>query len=277
MMIGLPAMVYPSGSKASRPDRLPFLEDPDQGPEAGADRQQGHDHGLERDDHRAEEQEQDHGARDQRQPDGEGRPLALRHEEVVTGRRTATDLGGDAVPGVDRADDRDHVGRGGLRWRQGTDGVESDGRAVDVARQQRVEAGRTLVRGQGEQTRDLFGGQLRAGLRVADRERAFDPVDPVEAVDGRGERRDRGDVLGRGRIARHVREDDDRGRLAGRELGLERDVGVAALDPGRVDLSARHALLESQERGAGDEQDGERRDQHGEGAAHDGMRDALPA
>ena len=47
-----------------------------------------------------------------------------------------------------------------------------------------------------------------------------------------------------------VGEDDDRRRLARRELGLQRDVGVAALDAGRVDLGARDALLEAQERGA---------------------------
>ena len=42
-----------------------------------------------------------------------------------------------------------------------------------------------------------------------------------------------------------VGEDDDRGRLAGRELGLERDVRIAALDAGRVDLGARDALLDA--------------------------------
>ena len=36
----------------------------------------------------------------------------------------------------------------------------------------------------------------------------------------------------------------------GGELGLERDIGVAALDAGRVDLGVRDALLEPQERRA---------------------------
>ena len=74
-----------------------------------------------------------------------------------------------------------------------------------------------------------------------------------------------------------VGQDDDRRRLARGELGLERDVGVAALDAGRVDLGARDALLEAQERAADDEQEGERRDEDGDRTAHDRVGDALPA
>ena len=74
-----------------------------------------------------------------------------------------------------------------------------------------------------------------------------------------------------------VGEDDDRGRLARCELGLEGDVRVPALHAGRVDLGAGHALLEAQERAADDEQEGQGRDEDRDRPAHDGVRDALPA
>ena len=47
---------------------------------------------------------------------------------------------------------------------------------------QRVEARRLLVGRQGVQRGDLLRRQLGAGLRVADRERALDPVDALERV-----------------------------------------------------------------------------------------------
>ena len=110
-----------------------------------------------------------------------------------------------------------------------------------------------------------------------DGERALDPVDALDAVDrGRvvGDGLDVGDV---GRCAGDVGEDDDRRRLTRGELGLERDVRVAALDTRRVDLGPRHALFETQERAAEEEQEGERRDDDGDRMAHDRVGDALPA
>ena len=68
----------------------------------------------------------------------------------------------------------------GLRRRKRADRVEADRGAADVLLAERVEARRPLVGRQRVERRDLLGRQLGAGLRVADRERAFDPVDAVE-------------------------------------------------------------------------------------------------
>ena len=115
-----------------------------------------------------------------------------------------------------------------------------------------------------------------AGSRIGER-----PLDPVDAVH---RRRASARVVGQGRDGRgvgrralDVGEDDDRRGLARRELGLERDVGVAALDAGRVDRRRPARPAPVAERDAGDEQDGQRRDQDRDRAAHDGVGDALPA
>ena len=73
-----------------------------------------------------------------------------------------------------------------------------------------------------------------------------------------------------------VGQDRDRRRLARGELGLKRDIRIAALDAGRVDLGTRDALLEPQERAAGDQQDGEGGNEDGDRPTHHGMGDALP-
>ena len=178
-----------------------LLEDPDEGPEAGGDREQGHDHGLDRDDDRAEQQEQDQRARDA----GSARPR--------TGARSACETRKSwpaaalpptcvvmPVAGIDRADDRDHVGRGRPRRRQRADRVEADGAAADVLRQQRVEArgGRWPV-GQRVERRRPARASARAGLRVVDRERALDPVDAVDRGDRSPRSRSRACDVGRGR------------------------------------------------------------------------------
>ena len=59
MMIGLPAMVNPGEVKPSELEQVALLEDPDEGAEAGGDREQGHHDRLDRDHERAEQQEQD--------------------------------------------------------------------------------------------------------------------------------------------------------------------------------------------------------------------------
>ena len=90
MMIGLPATVNPGEVKPRTFDRLPVLEDPDEGAEAGGDRQQGHHDRLQRDHDRAEQQEQDQAAREERDPDRVRHGVALAdHEVVALGREPA--------------------------------------------------------------------------------------------------------------------------------------------------------------------------------------------
>ena len=89
-----------------------------------------------------------------------------------------------------------------------------------------------------------------------------------------GDGRDRGDVR---RRPLDVGEDDDRRGLARGELGLERDVGIAALDAGRVDVGAGDALDHVAVRDAGDEQDGQGRDHDLDRVTHDPQGDVLPA
>ena len=226
-----------------------FLEDPDEGAEARGDRQQGHHDRLRRDDDRAEQQEQDQTTREQGQPDGpRGARLGL--EEVVAGCGVPP-TGRDAVAGVDRADRRDEVRRRRLRRRDRADRVEADRSVADVLLAERVEARWLLVRRQGVQRGNLLRRQLGAGLRVAHRERALDPVDAIEPNQLIAVGVERGDGLDRRGRARNVGQDDDRRRLAGGEFGVERDVRVAALEAGRVDLRAGHTLSELEERDAG--------------------------
>ena len=137
----------------------------------------------------------------------------------------------------------------GFGRRDRADRIEPDGGAANVAVEQGVEPGRALPVGQGVERRDLVWRQRRAGLWVGDGERALDPVDPVEL--GQLRRRSRSGRRSFARIRRralHVGEDHDRRRLARRELGLQGDVGIPALDARRIDLRAGHALLEAQDR-----------------------------
>ena len=63
MMIGLPAIGEPGRLEAEHAPEVALLEDEHQGAERCGDREQRHDHGLDRDHDRAEQQEQDQRAR----------------------------------------------------------------------------------------------------------------------------------------------------------------------------------------------------------------------
>ena len=195
----------------------------------------------------------------------------------MTDRGAATDLGRDPDTRIDRPDLRDEPGCGRPRRGQRADGIEPDGGPAHISVEEFVEAGGTLPSGQSVERGHLVRGQECAGRRVVDDERALDPVDPFQRIDPPGVRIDRPDVVEARRGPGDVGQDDDRCRFTGGELGLERHIRIAALDAGRVDLSARDALDEAKERAAGDEQDGQGRDQHRDRAAHDTSSDPLPA
>ena len=178
----------------------------------------------------------------QRQPDGLRRAFALRDEEVVGGRGAAADLGRDPVARDRRADDRDQVG--GRRVWPAASGLIASSRTVEPRTYRSssgIEPGRSLARRAGRRARRPRPAVSGAPVcRVGDRERALDPVDALDRR--RAASRSRSSaaiVVGVGRRALDVGEDHDRRRLARRELGLEGDVRVAALDAGRVDLGAR--------------------------------------
>ena len=96
MMIGLPAMVYPSGSKLSRFERLPSWKIQTSAPKLAVIESRVMMTALIGMHDRPEQQEQDQAAGEQRQPDGVRRALGLRDEEVVADRGAAADLGRDA-------------------------------------------------------------------------------------------------------------------------------------------------------------------------------------
>ena len=203
-MIGLPAMVYPSGSKSSRPLQVALLEDPDERPEARRERQQGHHHGLDRDRNRPEQQEQDDRRGEQRGTDGPRDPLGLAHQEVLADGRAAAHLHPRERRVEGNASDLgDHVSRGGRGRVVRADRVDADGRAAKVGLAQLREPGLELrwqrTRRRGVELRDLRRRQRLAGAGVADRERALHPLDALERRQAIGQRGDGDDrVLARG-------------------------------------------------------------------------------
>ena len=198
-----------------------LLEDPDERPEAGADREQGHDHGLDRDRDRPEEQEEDERAGEE----GEPRPRSgirsrLRLEEVVAGRGLRR-RPGSVIPAPAGSARTDGVsaGRRRLRRVERADRVEPDGVAADVGllegadrgARPRAAAGRRAGR---RAAATWSGVSARPGRRVGEGVGALDVVDPLDRAQRVGVA-GQGQGVGRvGRVALDRGEDDDRGRLA---------------------------------------------------------------
>ena len=135
MMIGLPAMVYPSGSKLSRFERLPSWKIQTRAPKLAVIESRVMITALIGMTTRPEQQEQDQAAGEQRQPDGVRRTLGLRDRKSWPLAALPPTWVVMPVPGVVARIDRDEVGRVGPRRRQRADGVEPDRRAADVLRQ----------------------------------------------------------------------------------------------------------------------------------------------
>ncbi len=157
MMIGLPAMVYPSGSKFSRPDRLPSWKIQTSAPKLAVIESRVMITALT-------------GMTTEPKSRNRISALAMSVRPTAYGARSPCDtrkswpwaalpptVGRDAGPRIDRADDRDEAGGLRLRWRERADRVEADRVAADVPREQRVEAGRPLALGQGVQRGHLVG------------------------------------------------------------------------------------------------------------------------
>ena len=259
-----------------------LLEDPDEGAEARRQREEGHHHGFDRDREGAEEQEQDHRRGEQGRPHRPWHARVLGDQEVFRDRSDAADLDRrDGITTIDRTNLRDDRGPGRDGRHKRADRIEPDDTVTDIrgseCRYRPFELGRERTRRRRIELRHLLGIQLGPGCWILQRERPLDTIDPIDGVEACGVVHHRLDRLDIRRAGPWIHEDGDRRCLARSEVGQQRDPRIATRKTGRVDARVRHALLEAEERRAGDEQDRHDGHEYGDRATHHGMGHPLPA